>query len=291
MNINLVAMGIKIVITYVFIFQLDMGIKGLAISTIIGTMFVSVYAFYDMFIRSTLMKLSFKYLRFSKHVLITLFMIGIPIIIEKSSISFSFIVMNKYVIGFGEKVLAGYGITNRINSLFFSLVAGFGTGLAPIISQNLGAGQPERAKSGIKKTYFMALGIAACIVSVVLPFRESLAGVFSKGDTEVLYHTVNAISVYSISVLPWAIFQVTNGIFQGTGHTKYNMIISIMRIYCFRLPIVVLFINLTKLSEYSIWYGMLISNILTGLFALILYYRNCNELKLIGEELLNKEAA
>ena len=289
MNVNLVAMAIKIVLTYILIFNFNMGIKSLAISTIIGTMFTSCYAVYDIFIRRTVMKLSFKWLKLSKQVIIPLFLIGIPIVIEKSSVAFSFIVVNKYVIGFGEKVLAGYGITNRINSLFFSAVAGFGTGLAPIISQNLGAGQEKRAKESIKKTYLMALVISCAVISIVLPFKSSLAGVFSNGDSAVLYHTVNAISVYSISVIPWAIFQVTSGIFQGTGHTKYNMFISIMRIYCFRLPLIIIFTKFTDMSEYSIWYGMLLSNILTGFFAIGLYYINCKNLSLIGDHYLQKE--
>ncbi|WP_320048120.1 MATE family efflux transporter [uncultured Ilyobacter sp.] len=289
MNVNLVAMSIKIVLTYIFIFYFNMGIKSLALSTIVGTMFTTCYAIYDVFIKKTMMRLSLKYLKFSKKVIVSLLLIGIPIIIEKSSISFSFIVVNKYVIDFGEKVLAGYGITNRINSLFFSAVAGFGTGLAPIISQNLGAGQEKRAKDGIKKTYLMALGISLFIISIVLPLKYPLAEVFSNGDSAVLYHTVNAISVYSISVIPWAIFQVTNGIFQGTGHTKYNMLISIMRIYCFRLPLIIAFTKFTDMSEYSIWYGMLVSNILTGIFAMALYYINCKELRLIGENYLQKE--
>lgn len=70
-----------------------------------------------------------------------------------------------------------------------------------------------------------------------MPFSHVLASFFSGGDSQVLFHTVNAMGVYSISVIPWAVFQLTNGVFQGTGQTKYNMITSIVRIYCFRLPI------------------------------------------------------
>lgn len=283
MNINVIAMVIKIVITYILIFYVKLGIQSLALSTIVGTMFVSLYGLHDMFFTPGIMKLSIKDLRFSRKFLVALILMAIPVIIEKSSISFSFIVLNKYVISHGEKVLASYGVTNRINSLFFSTVTGFATGLSPIISQNLGAKQVERAKSAISKTFILGIGISAFIVSLVLPFKHELAGVFAKGDPDILYHTVNAMSVYSITVIPWAVFQVANGMFQGTGHTKYNMVISIMRIYLFRLPIVIVLSRYTNLAEYSIWYSMLFSNILTGLFAYALYLYRRKDLRLSGE--------
>jgi putative MATE family efflux protein len=283
MRVNIIAMVIKMVCTYIMIFHLDMGVKSLAISTIIGTMFVSIYAVYDLFIRESLLKLSLEKMGLTLQVIKAILIISIPIIIEKSSLSFSFIMMNKYVISFGEDVLVGYTITNRINSMFFATVTGFGVGLAPIVSQNLAINQDDRAKSAIKKTYLLAIGISIAIISVVLPLKYPLANVFAKDDVDVLYHTMNAMSVYSISVIPWAVFQVTSGIFQGTGRTTYNMIISIFRIYAFRLPIVIALINFTNLQEYSIWYGMLISNTLTGLVAILLYVKNRNSLKLVGE--------
>jgi len=286
MVVNTIGMMIKIIMTYIFIYQMDMGISGLAYSTIIGTFLVSLYAMYDMFIVPGVLKLSLKDLQFSWSFIWTLLIIAVPVMLEKSSISFSFIVLNKYVIGYGEKVLAGYGIANRNNSMFFATVTGFASGLSPLISQNLGAGNSVRAKAAINKTFIMALAIAIAIVSVVLPFRSHIAGVFAKGDAEVLYHTVNAMGVYSITVIPWAIFQVANGVFQGTGHTKYNLIISIMRIYLFRLPIVILLSKYSSYEEYSIWYAMLYSNILTGIFAYILYLYHRKDLRLSGEALV-----
>lgn len=286
MNVNLVAMGIKIIITYVLIIHLGFGISGLAISTIAGTMFVTVYGLYDLFFKPGLLQLhftKFQNFKIDKKFVIGLMIIAIPVIIEKSSISFGFIVVNKYVIEHGEIVLASYGITNRVNSMFFSAVSGFASGLSPIISQNLGAGQVDRARSAITKSFTIAIGISIVIISAFLPFRSEIASIFAKGDLDIVYHTVNAMGAYSITVVPWAVIQVTNGVFQGTGHTKYNMYISLLRIYLFRLPLVIIFTNYTSLAEYSVWYGMLISNILTGILAFSLYWYHRKDLKLSGE--------
>lgn len=283
MNVNFIAIIIKIVATYIMIFHLDMGITSLAISTFIGSIFVSIYAIYDLFLKKTLMKLSYKNFRFDKKVLSLLIIMGIPIILEKSSISFSFIMVNKYILNFGETVLAAYGITNKINALIFSAVTGFGTGLATIVSQNLGADQPERAREGVRKAFMIAITTSGVIISIILFFKVQIAGVFSNNDKELLKHTVNAMTVYSISIIPWAVFQVVIGVFEGTGNTKMNLLISFARVYLFRLPLVIILSRFAMLHEYSIWYAMLLSNVFTGIFAFILYLRNYKSLALVGE--------
>lgn len=283
MRVNTAGMILKIILTYLLIFQFDLGLRSLAISTIIGTMFVSGYALYDLFYKPSIMKLSIHDLKFSRKFLIGLAIIAIPVIIEKSSISFSFIVLNKYVISHGENVLASYGITNRVNSMFFATVTGFASGLSPIISQNLAVGQANRAREASRKTFVVAVSLAVIVMMIFWPLKGMIAGYFAKGDPMILYHTLNAMGIYSVSVIPWALFQVANGVFQGTGHTKYNMVISIMRIYLFRLPIVIILSRYSDLGEFSIWYAMLFSNLLTGLFALCLYLYRKKDLRLAGE--------
>lgn len=282
MIINVIAILLKVVVTYVLIFQMGMGVISLAISTIIGQIFVTCFGVYDLYLKQTVLRLDMK-LGISKNITKHLMVIGLPVIIERASSSFGFIVVNKYILVFGEKVLASYGITNTINSLFFSLVTGFATGLSPFISQNLGAGQEQRAKTAIRKTFMVTLIIAIVCISVVLPIRGSIISWFSSGDSDILRHTMNAMAVYSISVIPWAIFQVCIGVFQGTGKTKYSMYISIARIYLFRVPLVMILTSIASMGEYSIWVTMLISNCMTGVFALLLYKRTHNSLRLAGE--------
>ncbi|GKX29425.1 MATE family efflux transporter [Vallitalea longa] len=283
MIVNTMSVIIKVICSAIFINVMKKGLVGLAVSTIIATMFVSIYAVYDLFIKETNFRLSLKKFRFNKKIISSIFIIGFPLMIEKSSVSYSFIMINKYVLGYGESVLAAYGITNRINSLAFSSVMGFGTAVAVIIGQNLGAKQSKRAKDAVTKTFIIAIITSIVIISVILVLRYNIAGLFSKGDEELLRHTVNAMSVYSISVIPWGIFQVVIGVFQGTGHTKYNLLLSLIRLYIFRLPVVVLLSTYSNLNEYSIWYSMLISNILTAVLSIIIYMRIKKDLRLTGE--------
>ncbi|MFI3172832.1 MAG: hypothetical protein R3Y58_10795, partial [Eubacteriales bacterium] len=85
-------------------------------------------------------------------------------------------------------------------------------------------------------------------------------------------HIINAMGVYTASIIPWGITECVLGIFQGTGYTMYNLMISLVRIYVLRVPVVIILcLPIWGLGEYGIWYAMLLSNFLCAFFSLSTY--------------------
>ena len=62
-----------------------------------------------------------------------------------------------------------------------------------------------------------------------------------------------------------------NGVYQGFKKTYYTMIVALIRLWVFRILIIYLLVVFTNLKEYSIWYGMLISNILAAVLSCIIF--------------------
>ncbi len=100
------------------------------------------------------------------------------------------------------------------------------------------------------------------IFLIAPPFASILSG----KDAVLFNHIMDAVHVYSVSVIPWAVFQIVIGFFVGSSKTKYNLFITFIRIYAFRLPCIIILTRFSALNEFSIWYGMLLSNILTAIF-------------------------
>ena len=63
----------------------------------------------------------------------------------------SFIVINTFVVKYGNEVLAAYGIGNRINSIIYVLVNGIGSAIAILVGQNIGARKIKASKKSFKK--------------------------------------------------------------------------------------------------------------------------------------------
>ena len=69
------------------------------------------------------------------------------------------------------------------------------------------------------------------------------------------------------------IFQVFTGSFQGAGYTKYAMIMSTIRLWIIRIPIVYLCVFILKIESSCIWYTMILSNFLSAIVGMVLYKR------------------
>ena len=65
-----------------------------------------------------------------------------------------------------------------------------------------------------------------------------------------------------------AFYNVTQGLFQGSGHTMITMIVDASRIWIFRLLTLWVCANVLNMGVASVWYAVVISN---GTSAAILY--------------------
>jgi Na+-driven multidrug efflux pump len=66
-------------------------------------------------------------------------------------------------------------------------------------------------------------------------------------------------------------FSVLQGVFQGSGHTKYSMAMEIGRLWLVRIPLILLFKNLTDIGPTGIWFSMVFSNLVVVVFGLYIY--------------------
>jgi len=272
LKIHGLSVVVKFGITYLLVVHTGAGVLGIAYSTIISGMFVSVFAIYDLFIKKTSLKIEAKDLAFDKQIVFPLLILALPIVTERSVQSFGHVLVNAYANSFGEAVLSGYGITNRLNSVAFSSVSGIGVAVVSLISQNLALGHVKRIKEIINKAMISGFIVAIVLISVVFLVSKDYAAFLSGDDQDVYRHTLNAISVYSISVIPFGIIQIINGVYQGYKKTHYTMVVALSRLWVFRVFLIYLLVNYTELAEYSIWYGMLISNILSAILSVIIFF-------------------
>ncbi len=122
MNIQLSSMVVKVILNYYLIIVRGRGIEALAVTTLAGNLVMAGYAVVDMYLKNKKPKVATRKSKLSLSIFLSIFLVSLPIIIEKASTSYSFIVINERVLVYGETVLAAYGITNRINSLFSELL-------------------------------------------------------------------------------------------------------------------------------------------------------------------------
>ena len=260
-----VSVILNIILNSFFIYKMNLGLKGIGIATVIANLLLCIYCLIDLSIKREIAR---EYLKFNKDIFKKILRLGFPSSLTTTTNSLSFILINIFVVKYGNDVLAGVG--NRINNIIYVLVNGIGSSVAILVGHSIGAGKIKEIReillAGIK------IGLIVGIVSVIfLYWNLDIAVGILTSDEMIKYHSINYLKIMLISVIPWVIFQVLAGVFQGTGHTTFNMYCHVGRIWIFRVPFIYFLERILELKEYSIWYSMLLSNLCALLFSIFLY--------------------
>ncbi|SET15524.1 putative efflux protein, MATE family [Natronincola peptidivorans] len=283
MIINVGGVLLNIVLDPIFIFTLNLGIRGAAYATILSRGVFILYAIYTLFNKKSNIYLNKNRLVIKKDALLKIIKIGLPASVGQSVSAFGFIILNIFVISYGETTLAAFGIGNKVTSLVTMPALGIGSAIATIIGQNIGANQMDRVKEALKTSISMTC--ALLMVGGFIMFLSSYNIMrFFIHDPEVILQGAAYCRLISISLPFLGIFQVLVGTFQGSGRTIYAMFMDIGRLWLLRIPMIVLFKHYTDWGSNSVWYAMILSNIFICGLGYIMYSKGSWQGKAIHQE-------
>ena len=193
----------------------------------------------------------------------TLVGIGIPLATGQAVAALGFTVLQGVVNGFGVAVIAAFGVGNRIIGMFNMPAIGLSRATAALVGQELGAGREDGARRAVRIGVLAMLAFIVPAMSLTFLFGHSVVRFFVD-DPAVIAHGATLFRIVSVSVVPFTLFTVINGAFQGGGDTRPVMVLSIIRLWGIRVPLAMLFAWRLGLGPAGIWYAMFVSNILTA---------------------------
>lgn len=274
----------NIVLDPIFIFNFNMGIAGAAIATIISRVFLALASVYILLKHSKTIKPSFKNFKFDKNIIKRILNISLPASLGQSGSALGFMVLNGFIASYGTATIAAFGMVNRITSLISQPAMGIGAALTSIVGQNIGADQLDRVREAFKKSLILTISFSLVGLLFILWKDNEIINFFirSKDDKEVISQGINYLRYISFSMPLMGIFSVLQGIFQGSGHTKYSMSMEVGRLWFVRLPMILIFKHFTKAGPTGIWFSMSFSNLIICLYGIFIYKKKNWQEKVIS---------
>jgi MATE family, multidrug efflux pump len=132
---------------------------------------------------------------------------------------------------------------------------------ATIAGQNLGAGNPERAKRGVAVAARFGLALAAVVSLLFLTIPAQLLAVFGMTDPIVLSIGVQLLRFLSISGLFITVALTYTGGLQGTGDTKSPLYISLISQIAVPIGLCTIFQATTGLTPAKIWLAIVLGHL------------------------------
>jgi MATE family, multidrug efflux pump len=209
-----------------------LGTLGAALGTVASSTIVAAYGIWRLFAPGSVIHLHRGMdLRPDFSIIRSLFRFGLPTGVQGIAMNIAGLLLLRFIgsLPHSAAAQAAYAVCY---SELFSLITWTSIGLmgaaATIAGQNLGAGNPERAKHGVAVASRIGLGVAAVIGLLFLTIPGALLGIF--GMTEPLVTSIGQqlLRFLSVSGLFITVALTYTGGLQGTGDTKSPLYISII---------------------------------------------------------------
>ncbi len=230
----------NVILAPIFIFGLDMGIKGAAIATDIA-MTISMIFVMSHFMRGdvTLHFVRGIYrLRWS--VVIAIVSIGAaPALVNAASCFINVIINNSLARYGGDLSIGAAGIFTTYTSLIIMIILGTCQGMQAIIGYNYGAGHMERLRRTFKLAVIFSTAVCAAGSAFGLMFPRLIAMAFTSDDYLVdvtegcLTHALLAFSVVGFQI-------VATTFFQSIGCVGKSIFLSLTRQVLFLIPLLMI---------------------------------------------------
>ena len=259
--------GIKIILSPLLIFNLNLGMAGASLATMLSYGGVFLLELYLLKHKGLITSLSKKFksiagdLKYNWKVTKQTIRIGIPLSLEGLTFSIIYIFVTKYVAEFGTVGLAALGIGHRSEAIPYQVGEAFAITASIIVGQNIGARNTERAEKGAWRVLFLSWIPMSVYAIVLFFFPEQIAGIFTQ-DTSVIatakvYNMIAAFSIFF--AMSEAIFA---GAFAGAGNSIPPLAIY-LPVTALRIPLAAILAPIYGIN--GVWFAIFSTSITKGI--------------------------
>ena len=224
-----IASAVNLVLDILFTGILGWGVAGAAWATIIGQAASFVFSLYFLYKNKDAFGFDFKFesfkIKFKYFKMI--FQLGLPMAIQSGFINISMLFVNALVNDVGVVASATFGAGIRIDDIINKISQGIQYAAMPMISQNIAANKPDRAKKVVYFSWVYSFILTVISMAAYVLFGKELFMIFSDDPL------VHEMSSTFISAILWmfpalAIMRGTGAFIQGIGNVRFSMILALL---------------------------------------------------------------
>ncbi len=162
--------------------------------------------------------------------------IGIPLALQECLTQISFLALCAFVNRLGLEASSGYGVASKIVSFAMLIPSALMQSMASFVSQNVGAGNQNRAKKSMFTGIGMGLAFGLAVFSFVMVKGDVLSGFFSTDDA-VIRNSFAYLKGFAPETIATAILFSMVGYFNGNERTVWVMVQGLIQTVLVRLPL------------------------------------------------------
>ncbi|MBR6545909.1 MAG: MATE family efflux transporter [Clostridia bacterium] len=224
-----IASIVNLVLDLLFVGGLGMGVAGAAWATVIGQAVSFLFSIYYLYRRRALFGFDFRRESFrpNRRYVSMIASLGTPMAIQSGFINLSMLAVNAMINSIGVVASATFGAGVRIDDIINKISQGIQYAAVPMISQNIGAKNPERAKRVVYSAWVFSFILTSVFLLLYITLGRELFMLFSD-DPLVHDKSSEFISAILYMFPAFSIMRGSGAFVQGIGNAKLGMVLAML---------------------------------------------------------------
>lgn len=243
---------LNIVLDVLFLGVFGWGVWSAAAATVLSQMASVVFCMAYLLQKGNIFTVDLRKIRFHRDMLFEIVRYGLPSGVQNSVIAFANVIVQSQINSFGKLAMAAYGTHAKIEGFAFLPITSFNMACTTFISQNLGAKQYDRAKSGARFSIFAAVFLAEAIGVCYFIFAPAFIGFFDQTPGVIAFGVQQARTVALFYCL-LAFSHSVAAVCRGAGKAFVPMCVM-LSVWCVvRILYIIIVMRLTGEIRYIYW--------------------------------------
>lgn len=218
----------------------------------------------------------------AKQEVFSILKLGIPAGLQMSVISAGSMAIMSVVASFGSPVVAGYGASQRLDSLIMLPAHALGTAVNSMAGQNIGANKWERVHKITFYGFIYNIIVMTALATIMFIFASFGIRLFIREPDAVEFGT-NYLKMVAFFYPLLGINFILNGAVRAAGAMFQVLVLNIISFWILRYPLTYTFSSIY--GEKGIALGIGVSFAISSLFAFLYYqFGRWRNAKVIGEK-------
>jgi putative MATE family efflux protein len=285
MMIMIIGTGSNILLDPIFIFALDMGIRGAATATVISQVASATFAILFFARKRSRLPFTRKSFRLRPRIISEITVLGLPTFVRQTGTSIMTMSVNNMLRIFGGDIaIAAYGMISKLRIFFLMPIFGIVQGFQPIAGYNYGAKKTDR----VKQVLFLGIGVATAMGTVFMAiieiFPRLLLSMFTS-EAALLDLATPALRIAMMAVPFIGIQTVGATLFQSIGKSVPALFLGLSRQFIFLIPLILILPRIFGLG--GVWIAFPIADTLATIVTSIWLFYEIRHLRRIHFEMMN----
>lgn len=272
---------VNIILDPILISAFGMGAMGAAIATVIGYLCSVLYFLWLLHKKSRCLSVNPAQCRVEGDELRQILGVGVTAALSNLMQSLCVIVMNQFLLPYGNDKIAAMGIVLKINMIAQLVLTGFAFGGVPLFGYLYGAGKRSDMKKLVRFCICFLSVFSLVLTAILCLFAAPLMSVFLK-DAAMIAAGAEMLRWQAVSTVFAGIVLLLTVLFQSTGKVAPSFVLSISRQ---GVVFVAALLVCVKLFAYNgVLMGQAVADVVSAIIAVLLLLI-CNPTK--NEEVLS----